>query len=161
MKKTIFRIENLLLLVPVFLALYEAIFMADSTLDLHLQDTYFVIAHFNIWILFFSLNLIPFCCHLLLRIKSKANRPINFTHVIVTCGLMTGYLLSSVDSISKLGEQPRRYYDFSNCTSAWQVVGHANYMTIIFFAFTLIHLLFIIYAIIKLLSNKVISKKVQ
>lgn len=154
MKNIIFRIENLLLILPGILALGEAIFMGDSTLDLHLSDTYFVIAHFNIWIFFFVLNMVPFGCHFLLRMKNKTNKWLSFIHVLLTCISLLCFL---VFSINKAG-QPRRYYDASYWESPGQLVGPINDLIITFSVFIMLHLLFILYAIIKLLFKKASPK---
>ncbi len=154
MKRIILRIENLLLIIPGVLALGEVILMRDSVFDLHLHDTYFVIAHFNIWIFFFVLNLVPFCCHLLLRMQYKANKGLPIIHVLITSILLVCFLIFSMN---KIGE-PRRYYDLSYWESPGQLVGPINDLIITFSIFIIIHLLFILYTIIKLLSIKASPK---
>ncbi len=147
MKKIISRIENWLLIIPGIFTLVEVMFFGDSTFDLHLHDTYFVVAHFYIGIAFFVLNLIPFSCHLLIRIKRKGNKKILFMHVLVTNLLLTCFFILSNTKLI----QSKKDYDFSSWKAYRQF---ENLSSALILAFLIIQLLFILYTVVKLLNKK-------
>jgi heme/copper-type cytochrome/quinol oxidase subunit 1 len=74
MKRFLLRTENWLLIVPVIITIIEKLFFNTRAFDIHLHDTYFVIANFYIGILLFLSVCIPYLFHFLLRRKGVGSR---------------------------------------------------------------------------------------
>jgi cytochrome c oxidase subunit I len=152
MKKLFLRTENWLLIVPIIITIIEKLFFSLSTVDIHLHDTYFVIANFHIGILLFLSVCIPYLFHFLLRRKGAGSRGVLFSHVVATIILL---LLFFVSFRLQHNDMPRRYYDFSS----WKLYGPLynllfSWLAFAVLAFVLVQLLFIVYGVIRLLAKK-------
>jgi cytochrome c oxidase subunit 1 len=98
------------------------IFLGNSTLDLHLHDTYFVVAHFHIVMgvasffgLFAGLN------HWFPKMYGRyLNNTMAYIHFWVT--LAGAYLIFWPMHYQGFAGMPRRYYDYSNWESFKQFV---------------------------------------
>jgi heme/copper-type cytochrome/quinol oxidase subunit 1 len=155
MKTVFLRIGNWLLIIPIALIIIEKIFFAAYSFDIHLHDTYFVIANIYLGILIFILALIPFLCHLLLRTKITGNRNILLAHVVLTVLLLLFFYFYRFFIGSTTNQiKPRRYYDFSDWGSAEQGGGLNNYLLIAVFIFIVLQLSFMVYTIVKLIIKK-------
>jgi cytochrome c oxidase subunit 1 len=150
MKNFFLRVENWLLIIPAILLVVEKLFFGAAVFDLHLHDTYFVISGFYIGLGMFVVVLIPYLCHLLLRLHHKRNRRILVVHVMATVLL----LLFLFIAVRQNNETPNRYYDFSNWESFQQFERLNYYLGIAVLAFTGMQLLFILYTIVKLIAKK-------
>jgi heme/copper-type cytochrome/quinol oxidase subunit 1 len=152
MKRFFLRIENWLLIVPIIITIIEKLFFSLSAVDIHLHDTYFVIANFHIGILLFLSVCIPYLFHFLLRRKAVGSKGVLLSHVVVTVMLLLFFFVSF-----KLqhNDMPRRYYDFST----WELYGQqygllTRWLGFAVLAFVIIQLLFIVYAVIRLFAKK-------
>ncbi len=155
MKKILLRIENWLLIIPIIFIAIEKIFFGVSSFDVHLHDTYFVIANIYLGILIFILALIPFLCHFLLRTKKMGNRKILLGHVVITVLLILVFYFSIFFINSSTNQiMPRRYYDFSSWESYGQFGGLSYYLSTAIFAFIVLQLLFIAYTVVMLIVKK-------
>ena len=150
MKNILFRSEYWLLIIPFLFALFEWCFYPAATIDIHLHDTYFVIANFHMGILLLIVVLIPYLCHVFLRITHKRNKLTGITHII-----LTSLLLIAMPLLMQLHKAAtRRYYDFSSWESFKQFERLNYYLAIIITAFIIIQILFTLYAIVRLAIKK-------
>jgi cytochrome c oxidase subunit I len=152
MKKIFLRIENWFLIVPVIITIIERLFFSASTFDIHLHDTYFVIANFYIGILLFLAVCIPYLFHFLLRRKAVGSKGVLLSHVVVTIMLLLFFFVSF-----KLqhNDMPRRYYDFSS----WELYKPqydllTRWLAFAVLAFVITQLLFIVYGVVMLIAKK-------
>lgn len=142
---------NWLLIIPLFFAVTERLFNYAGTTDLHLHDTYFVIADFHIWIFFLLLNLVPFGCHAVLRQRGTKSNTFLLMHIVVA--LLCNVLLFVIFKTAATG-LPRRYFDAAEW-DANQQAGMADQLTAIFvLLLLLIHVLLVIYTLYTLLKKR-------
>jgi cytochrome c oxidase subunit 1 len=147
------RIENWLLIVPLILLLAERSFFAGESVDLHFQDTYIVIPSFYIGIAIFLFCWLPYLCHFALRAKKKGDRKILMIHVITTVLLLSAlFVYNLIDPGA--GNVPRGYYDYSSWQSYRQFNDADIWFAIMFSVFVSIQILFMLYAVIRLLTKK-------
>lgn len=119
------KLESLQLKKPYQLLLYAGIVLIlmsflelnqTTTFDLHLRDTYFVIAGTHI---FWLLAILTFFLWTLYLLTSKIlySKTLTWIHVIVTILTLTLFLLILCFGERFLNPLPRRYYDFSQWNS--------------------------------------------
>ena len=156
MKRFLLRIENWLLIVPIILLLIEKICFPNAAFDLHIYDTYLVIAAFHFGIIILLFCWILYLCHFSLRARKSGNKKILNTHVIATLLLLSLFFLWDFLppewNISPM--KPRRYYDYSSWQSFRQFDGTNIYIGILCLGFVLIQILFILYTIFRLIVKK-------
>jgi cytochrome c oxidase subunit 1 len=146
MKKVLFRSEHWLLIIPILLTFIEWHFYPEAAFDIHLHDTYFIIANFHVCIFLLFVVLLPYLCHVFLRNTNKRNKIIPVTHIV-----LTSLLLIAMPLLIQLPQgSPRRYYDFSNWESFKQFENLNYYLAIITIAFIIIQILFVLYAMVRL-----------
>ena len=145
----LYRIENLLLIVPVILFLLYQFFIGNSALDIHLHDTYFVMDTTIVLIISFVFMLVPYLFHFGLRLLGKWDKQICRTHVYATIFLFVLILLFCllfINENSKL--TPRKYYDIST----WELGSPSSFLNnasgIFIILFILLQLTFFIYSLI-------------
>lgn len=150
MKKFLLNSENWLLIIPILFTLIEWYFYPAAAIDIHLHDTYFIIANFYIGILMLFIVLLPYLCHAFLRITNKQNKLILITHIV-----LNSLLLIAMPLLMQLPQgSPRRYYDFSNWESVKQFENLNYYLAIIIISFIIIQILFVLYAMVRLAIKK-------
>ncbi len=129
------------------------IFLGNSTIDLQLNDTYFVIAHFHIIVLFsliFGFYAIVYFVTPKL-IKRKLNETLGKIHFwLTTIGIF--FLIYPIYDIGAAGV-PRRYYDVEQL-DAYKQFGNTNLViTIIVILLLLPQVIFLINLIYSLLGS--------
>ena len=111
------RAHSLILLTGLILV-FMSFFAVDkqSTVDIHLHDTYFIIAHIHLFRLLSIIAVIIWILCLLIN-RFLFSKLLVWTHVIITIVtlLTVAFSLYYIDNILEAG--PRRYYDLSSFTS--------------------------------------------
>jgi len=119
------------------------VFNKSNLIDIHLHDTYFVIAHTHIFWLLAIVAFVVWTIYLLTN-KILYSNALTWTHVIITT-LTLGLFASTLFFGERFSNPtPRRYYDYSTWNSLDLYSTHAKT-----FAITIFVLLFgqIIYVI--------------
>ncbi len=134
LKKLILQIKqqpyHLLLLAAIaFFLVSFFVVDKDSVTDLHVHDTYFVIAHKHIFWLFAIILLVIWIFYLPVN-KLLYSKVLTWIHVVIT--ILTSslllFLLFTGDDTANLAS--RRYYDFSNWNSTFIPGGYAKAIAI-------------------------------
>ena len=128
------------------------IFLGNSALDIHLHDTYFVVAHFHIVMGVASfMGMFAGVYHWFPKMYGRfLNNTLGYIHFWVT---ITGaYLIFWPMHYEGLAGMPRRYYDFSNWES-FKMFGGLNefisFVALIVFAVQLLFVFNFFYSIFK------------
>jgi cytochrome c oxidase subunit I len=128
------------------------IFLGNSALDIHLHDTYFVIAHFHIVMGVASFfGMFAGVYHWFPKMFGRyLNNTLGYVHFWVT--IIGAYLIFWPMHYEGLAGMPRRYYDFSNWES-FKMFGGLNefisFVSLIVFAVQLLFVFNFIYSIFK------------
>lgn len=128
------------------------IFLGNSALDIHLHDTYFVIAHFHIVMGVASFfGMFAGVYHWFPKMFGRyLNNTLGYIHFWVT--IIGAYLIFWPMHYEGLAGMPRRYYDYSNWES-FKMFGGLNefisFVALIVFATQLLFLFNFIYSIFK------------
>jgi heme/copper-type cytochrome/quinol oxidase subunit 1 len=88
----------------------------DDVVDIHLHDTYFVIAHTHIFWLVAIVVLFIWVLYLLLN-KTLYSKKLTWIHLGITILSILGFGFTFYFSNSILNQKPLKYYDFSNFES--------------------------------------------
>ena len=107
------------------------IFLGNSALDIHLHDTYFVIAHFHIVMGVASfMGMFAGVYHWFPKMYGRyLNNTLAYIHFWVT--LIGAYLIFWPMHYQGLAGMPRRYYDFSNWESFKQFGGLNEFISLV------------------------------
>lgn len=128
------------------------IFLGNSALDIHLHDTYFVIAHFHIVMGVASFfGMFAGVYHWFPKMFGRyLNNTLGYIHFWVT--IIGAYLIFWPMHYEGLAGMPRRYYDYSNWES-FKMFGGLNefisFVALIVFATQLLFIFNFIYSIFK------------
>jgi cytochrome c oxidase subunit 1 len=128
------------------------IFLGNSALDIHLHDTYFVVAHFHIVMGVASFfGMFAGVYHWFPKMFGRyLNNTLGFIHFWVT--IIGAYLIFWPMHYEGLAGMPRRYYDFSNWES-FKMFGGLNefisFVALIVFAVQLLFIFNFVYSIFK------------
>jgi cytochrome c oxidase subunit I len=119
------------------------IFLGNSALDLHLHDTYFVIAHFHIVMGVASMfGMFAGIYHWFPKMYGRyLNNTMAYIHFWVT--MVGAYLIFWPMHYEGLAGMPRRYYDFSNWESFKMFGGLNEFITFVAGIVFLVQLLFV------------------
>jgi heme/copper-type cytochrome/quinol oxidase subunit 1 len=98
--------------------------------DLHLHDTYFVIAHTHIFWLAAMLLMLIWVLYLLAG-KLQWSKMLTWVHVIITVLAFGFWVFLITCGHRMIGEQPRRYYDFSNWNSSAMPDHHVKTLAVV------------------------------
>ncbi len=128
------------------------IFLGNSSLDIHLHDTYFVVAHFHIVMGVASMfGMFAGIYHWFPKMYGKyLNNTLGYIHFWVT--IIGAYLIFWPMHYEGLAGMPRRYYDFSNWESFKMFGGLNEFISVvalIVFATQLLFILNFVYSIFK------------
>jgi hypothetical protein len=143
------KIENLLLLTAVVVLCWPRI--GSCTYDLHLHDTYFVIAFPKFF--FAELLLVLFLFYTIIRKRHRSvNRLMAATHVFITV-LFIASVLYAYMTVQNLNRSAG-YLDYSN----WQNIRTENWfrnliLLIFIIVFLIIQIIFFLYFIIRLVQQ--------
>ncbi len=107
------------------------IFLGNSALDIHLHDTYFVIAHFHIVMGVASfMGMFAGVYHWFPKMYGRfLNNTLAYIHFWIT--LIGAYLIFWPMHYQGLAGMPRRYYDFSNWESFKQFNGLNEFISLV------------------------------
>jgi cytochrome c oxidase subunit I len=128
------------------------IFLGNSALDIHLHDTYFVIAHFHIVMGVASFfGMFAGVYHWFPKLYGRyLNNTLGYIHFWIT--IIGAYLIFWPMHYEGLAGMPRRYYDFSNWES-FKMFGGLNqfisFVALIVFATQLLFVFNFFYSIFK------------
>lgn len=119
------------------------IFLGNSTLDIHLHDTYFVVAHFHIVMGVASFfGMFAGVYHWFPKMYGRyLNNTMAYIHFWVT--LVGAYLIFWPMHYSGLAGMPRRYTDFSNWQSFNQFQGMNSFISTVAMVVFAVQLLFV------------------
>ena len=119
------------------------IFLGNSALDIHLHDTYFVIAHFHIVMGVASfMGMFAGVYHWFPKMYGRfLNNTLAYIHFWVT--LVGAYLIFWPMHYQGFAGMPRRYYDFSNWESFKQFNGLNEFISLVAMVVFAAQLLFV------------------
>ena len=128
------------------------VFLGNSSLDIHLHDTYFVVAHFHIVMGVASMfGMFAGIYHWFPKMYGRyMNNTLGYIHFWVT--MIGAYLIFWPMHYEGLAGMPRRYYDFSNWESFKMFNGLNEFISVvamIVFATQLLFILNFFYSIFK------------
>jgi cytochrome c oxidase subunit 1 len=128
------------------------IFLGNSTLDIHLHDTYFVVAHFHIVMgVAGFFGMFAGIYHWFPKMYGRyLNNTMSYIHFWVT--MIGSYLIFWPMHYEGLAGMPRRYFDYTNWESFHQFAGLNKFIStvaIVVFAVQLLFLFNFFYSIFK------------
>ena len=143
------KVENLLLL-PIVVLFVLSLLAGNSTLDIHLHDTYYVINNYNLAKWFTWWLVVMFILYKLIRRKQgRVDERWAVPHIAVTVVLIA---LMWFPAVMDNGPMPRRYLDYGN-DMLQQMITWYRIIFIGGLVFALVQLAFLVYFIIQLIRS--------
>jgi heme/copper-type cytochrome/quinol oxidase subunit 1 len=145
---------SLLLWTGLFLVLTSFfILKQNNSVDIHLHDTYFVIAHTHVFWLLAIVALIVWILYLLTN-KILYSKALTWTHIIITMLTLLLFALNLFFDNCFINPVPRRYYDYSNWNSFNNYTTLTKAIGISIFVLLLGQFIFVINFIMGLFKRK-------
>jgi cytochrome c oxidase subunit 1 len=135
------------------------IFLGNSALDIHLHDTYFVVAHFHIVMGVASFfGMFAGIYHWFPKMYGRyLNNTMAYIHFWVT--IVGAYLIFWPMHYQGLSGMPRRYYDFSNWESFKQFGGLNEFISLVAMVVFAIQLLFVFNFFYSIFKGRRVTEK--
>ena len=135
------------------------IFLGNSALDIHLHDTYFVIAHFHIVMGVASfMGMFAGVYHWFPKMYGRfLNNTLAYIHFWIT--LIGAYLIFWPMHYQGLAGMPRRYYDFSNWESFKQFGGLNEFISLVAMVVFAAQLLFVFNFFYSIFKGRKVTEK--
>lgn len=135
------------------------IFLGNSALDIHLHDTYFVIAHFHIVMGVASfMGMFAGVYHWFPKMYGRfLNNTLAYIHFWIT--LIGAYLIFWPMHYQGLAGMPRRYYDFSNWESFKQFGGLNEFISLVAMIVFAAQLLFVFNFFYSIFKGRKVTEK--
>lgn len=135
------------------------IFLGNSALDIHLHDTYFVVAHFHIVMgvsAFFGM--FSGICHWFPKMFGRQmNDTLGYIHFFIT--FIGSYLIFWPMHYEGVAGMPRRYYDYSAWESFRQFEGLNSFISIVVIIVFFAQFLFLINFFVSIFRGRKITTK--
>ena len=148
MKNYLLRFENLLLIVPLLLFVFNNIQMGESVLDIHSHDANaYADSVFNIsFLIVFICGFIflPYPFHFYLRLKDKTNPIVCATHVLTTLILIL-LLYIFFYTVFLSDGMPRRFFEYKNVAGYSFSEKEYSFFIYPILLIIILHFLFILY----------------
>jgi len=129
--------------------LLNSLIYGSSTLDFHVQDTYFVITHVHLMGIFALIFFAFFTVYWgYPRMTGKImNAPLSYLHFVFTLSAL--YALSWPVNYASLAGMPRRYLDYSNWSSVEQTHTFEALVAILLICAQVIFVINLVYSLLK------------
>jgi|GEM_PF-3620757 len=150
MRKNLFRLENLLLMVPLLVFCADIIIFGNRLVDIHLYDTYFVLSNTFVFALVFVCMITLYLLHFCLRVLQKRKVVISRIHVYgsLICQVLIFLLLHQMSFSPGIARQ------YDDASSPKQFSAFNETLGYLFFIYALLQLLFFIYFLATILVRK-------
>jgi len=149
LKSILFRRENWLIVIPIILLFSSNIFIGNSTIDIHLHDTYYVIRTLHVvgWILL--LVVLPYLCHAFLRLNKSGRKTIMNAHIYLTQFSYIAALLILI--LMTLSLKRNDSYSFES----WNKISTGQYLfAAVLVIYLLTQVLFFLYFLVMIFRGK-------
>jgi cytochrome c oxidase subunit 1 len=150
---------NLLLWTGIALVLTSfLIFNQSNFVDIHLHDTYFVIAHSHLFLFLAIAALFVWTLYSLTN-KILYSKALTWTHVIITILTLLLFAMTLFFGDSFMNPTPLRYYDYSSWNSFDSFTAFTKAIGITIFVFLLGQFIFVINFIAGVLKRLFMRKR--
>lgn len=129
----------------------------SATIDLHLHDTYFVIAHTQVFWLLAIIAFFVWALYLLTN-KTLYSKKLTWTHVIITILTLFLFVLILFFGESFLNPFPRLYNDFSEWNSSDNYNSYTKTISLSIFVLLWGQIIFVLNLIVGLFTQKTLKK---
>jgi cytochrome c oxidase subunit 1 len=125
----------------------------NSTIDLHLHDTYFVIDHTHIFGFLAIVALLMWILYLLIN-KILYSKALSWAHIIITILTLVIFALALFLRNKILNPKPIRYYDYSNWNSSKMYSTQMKSFAILILILLLAQITFVVNVVAGLFKRK-------
>lgn len=148
-RKFLYRIENLLLILPFVLLFIHRLIGGNTVLDIHLHDTYIVINDLPVFFISFWAIFIPYLLHFILRSNNKWTNGFSKFHVYSTVFIIVLIFILSYLFLNRgtQSHQLRSYYEYSSWSASYNFLSLVIALLCCFYI--LIQLSFIVFFIVQ------------